>query len=368
MNEEKFILDSSFGPEIVYSGKKYINFCGCNYLGLQNHPELILAGQEAYRKYGISTAGVSRYLDVFTHSMLDVERNTAKFFDTESGLYFVSGYMTNMVGVMGLSEKFDVIFIDAVSHYSMKDAALLAEKPIFTFAHLDPQDLEQQIRKHIKPGQKPLVLSDGVYPIFGKIPPLSDYLQVIEPYNGIIFLDEAHSAGCIGPHGRGSADYFNLKSERIYFGGTYSKAFGGHGGFIPCTNEYKGQLLKYSPILKGASTAAIPCEAHTAKAIEYVMEHPELRAKLKENVKKVKDGVRGLGFDVDDTEVPNVSFSLGSLEKNIKVQNAMLDKGFFIFISHYIGAPPGGVLRHAIMATHTREHIDNLLDNYRKLI
>jgi 8-amino-7-oxononanoate synthase len=362
----QYVMEGRYGPEIVLSGRRYINFGGCGYLGLQDRAEIIQAGCEAFQKYGISSS-IPRHYSVSNEPLLAAEDRAAEFFGTESALYLPSGYLTNEVGVWGLADRVDVIFLDQVAHYSVSDAATLAGKPVHRFAHCDAEDLRRKIKALLRPGQRPLVMSDGVFPTFGEIAPVDEYLRAVEPYDGCVLLDEAHSVGAVGSHGRGAFDHFGLALDRIFIGGTLSKAFGAHGGIIPGTGEYIDRL-RACPTVRGASAPAVPCAAASAKSLEIVLRHPELRQRLWANVRMLKDGLRGLGIEMNDTEVPIVTFALGPAGATQRVHRALLERGIFVFLSRYIGAPEGGALRHAVFASHTPEHIRCLLDALKELL
>ena len=262
----EYLIEGLYGPEIVLNGKPYINFGGCGYLGLHNNAEIIQAGCKAFEKWGIAS-GLSRHYDVSNDPLLDVEDNAARFFGTESAIYLPTGYLTTMVGMWGLTDRVDAIFIDNTSHYSVTDAAKISGKPRYLFAHCDAEDLAQKMKDHLKAGETPLIVSDGVFPTFGEIAPVDEYLKLAEEYDGLILLDEAHSVGAVGGNGRGSADHFNLTSDRIFYGGTLSKSFGAHGGIIPGTKKHIG-ALRDSPTVRGASAASNPCAAAGAKSLD----------------------------------------------------------------------------------------------------
>jgi 8-amino-7-oxononanoate synthase len=361
----KYEMESRFGSEIVLSGKRFINFGGCGYLGLHNRPQVAQAGCEAIQTYGI-VSGINRHYDVSNAPILDVEDRAADYFGTEAAIYLPSGYLTGIVAVWGIADRVDAIFLDSTAHYSLRDAARLAGKPVYEFAHLDPADLRAQIESRLKDGQRPLVLSDGVFPTFGELAPVKDYLQVVEPRGGMIFLDDAHSLGAVGPNGRGTSDHFGVTSGRVLFGGTLSKAFGAYGGIIPGTREFIDRL-RSCPIVRGATAPPAPCAAAGAKSLEIALHEPGLRRRLWDNVRMLKDGVRDMGIPMNDTEVPIVTFAMGSAEATGRVHKGLLERGIFVFLSHYVGAPQGGALRHAVFADHTPQHIRRLLEAIRDL-
>jgi 8-amino-7-oxononanoate synthase len=362
----RYVMEGLYGPEIVLSGRRYVNFGGCGYLGLHGHPEIVQAACEALRKYGVSS-GLSRHYSVSNDPLLDAEDRAAEYFGTEAALYLATGYLTTTVGAWGLADRVEAVFLDEVAHYSVRDAASLLGKPIHRFAHCDPEHLRRKMKACLGAGQRPLVISDGVFPTFGEIAPVNEYLKAVEPYDGQILLDEAHSVGAVGPHGWGSFDHFGLASDRIHFGGTLSKAFGAHGGIIPGTLHHIEHLRK-CPTVRGATAPSAPCAAASAKSLEIVLGRPDLRERLWANVRMLKEGLRGLGIEMNGTEVPIATFALGSAEATARVHQGLLNRGIFVYLSHYVGASEGGVLRHAVFANHAPEHIRRLLDALKELL
>lgn len=365
-SQQPQVMESAPGVVTVVDGKPYLYFVGTSYYCLHGHPELIRAADEALHKYGLGS-GTSREGFGDSPVLLDVEKKVAAFFGTEDTAYFVSGYVGNMVLAQGLADRYDVIFFDESSHYSVLDGVYSTRKPTFTFRHRDPEDLGRQLKKQLRPGQRPLVMTDGIFPTFGRIAPAPEYARLVASYNGILCLDDAHAVGVLGPHGRGTLDHFGLSAENLYFCGTLSKAFGSHGGFVTGTRDFIGRLKASVGVLQGASPTPIPAAAAAAKGVEILMGHPDMRDRLRRNVARVKSGLKKMGFDVDDTPVPIVTWLMGKAENMKRVQAELLKKGIAVRLSTYIGAPAGGVLRASIFSEHTPAHIDRLLDELRKL-
>ena len=283
----KYVMEGSYGPEVVLSGRRYVNFGGCGYLGLHGHPDVLRAAAEAVQRYGLS-CGLSRHYSVSSGPLLEAEARAAEFFATESALCLPTGYLVATVLAWGLADRVDAVFLDSTAHYSVCDAASLLGKPVFRFAHCDGADLRRQLASHLRPGERPLVMSDGVFPTFGEIAPVHEYLAAVEPHDGQIVLDEAHSVGAVGPHGWGSFDHHGVSSPRIHFGGTLSKAFGAHGGVIPGERAWIDRL-RTCPTVRGATAPAVPCAAAAAKSLEIAKQQPELRDRLWANVRMLRD-------------------------------------------------------------------------------
>jgi len=363
-----FIMDSAPGAETVINGRKYIYFGGTGYFALHGNAEMIRTGIDAFEKYGMHSA-TTRSGFGNNPVLLDAEKKIAGYFGTEEALYFVSGYLSGLFMAQGMADQYDLIFADETAHFSIRDGIFSTRKPVFFYKHRDPSDLRTKLKSELKAGQRPLVITDGVFPTFGVIAPVPDIIKEIEPYNGILCLDDAHAGGVLGTNGRGTYEHFGLNpGETRIMSGTLSKAFGGHGGFIPASSAFIQKIKQTVGAYSGASSPPTPIAAASAKGIELVQSHPEWREKLRHNVARIKKGMRQLGFDVGDSPFPVVTWALKSAEEMKRVQKELLDNGIALPYTKYIGAPSGGVLRASIFSAHTDAHLDQLLEELKKLL
>lgn len=367
---KNYLMEGPPGTETVLNGKRYLYFGGTSYYTLQRHPEVLRAAHEAIDRYGMHSS-TSRASGGYGDTPLyeEVERAAARFFGTEDAAYMASGYLTNVAAlqVIRQQEGFDVIFQDAMGHYSIVDFSQSFGLPVVSFAHRDPGDLAAKLKANLKASQRPMILSDGIFPVPGEIAPVPEYLKVIEPYNGLLWLDDSHALGVIGPNGRGTYDHFGVKGEHLLYGGTMSKAFGGYGGIIPASTALAAGI-RSGHIMSGATMPPSAAAGAAVKGLELLTAHPEWRAKLWANAKRLKSGIKALGFPVTETVVPVVSFSLGKAEVMERVHDELMNRGIVIQLSHYVGAGPAGVLRAVVFATHTNEQIDRLLSALKTLV
>ncbi len=363
-----YIMESAPGSETTITGQSYLYFGGTGYYELQSHPELINAGIEAWKISGTSTAASRRGMGTAAIH-LKVEQLAAKYFAAEDASYIASGYLSNMAGLQALYEarSFDVIFIDQHAHFCIFDAARSIGVENFPFSHLSPDDLLRQLKAHVKPGQRPVVLTDGLFPGHGSIAPLPRYLEILEPWNGIIWVDDAHGAGILGPHGRGTEDHFSLNSDRIYSGTTMSKAFGGFGGMVKGSKTFMANV-RSGNVMNGASQPPLPIAATTARGIELVTANPQWREALWRNARLLKAGLRKLGFDTDQSEIPIITFSLENPHRNRQVFKQLLQRKIAIQNTNYPGIAAGGTLRMVAFSTHTDEQINYFLEELRSII
>ncbi len=366
------MMESAPGARTIIDGKEVDYFCGCGYLGFHGRQELIDAACQAVAKYGLGSA-TSRSGCGNNPVLLSVEANAAKFFETETALYYASGYMGNSILLQGLSDDYDIVFVDEDSHYSVLDGASLSNKPVVTFAHMDAEDLKMQLARHLKPAQRPLVICDGVFAVSGQISPIPDYLDVLKPCDPfIICVDDAHATGILGEKGHGCFDYYGLSDPRLYASGTLSKALGGGGGIIAGDAALREKLTKKARMCFASSAPPTPVAAATAKALEILIAHPELRTKLWDNVARAKDGLASLGFEIDPTPVPIICLSskkvaLDRLPDELFKREIAISR-YYAGGSDYTSVPDGGAVRIAIFATHTAEQIDRLVQEISTLI
>ena len=293
---------------------------------------------------------------------LKVEQAAAEFFGTEAAAYLPSGYLSNLAGLRSLLEdsEFDVIFIDEHSHYCAFDAAKAMGVPIHVVAHMAPGDLETKLRNHLQPGQRPLMMSDGLFSTFGRIAPVPAIVEALAPYNGLLWLGDAHPKGILGPNGRGTYDHYGLSGPHLLSGGTLAKAFGGFGGVISGSAKLIDRVLT-GQVITGASAVPPPLAAATLAGIDLVKNNPKWRERLWANARLLKQGINGLGFDVVDNDIPIAAFTLDNSESMAHVQHKLLENGIAIQHTHYPGVDAEGVLRMVVFSTHTEDQIQRLV-------
>jgi 7-keto-8-aminopelargonate synthetase-like enzyme len=375
-------MQSAPAPHTTIDGKQYLYFAGTGYLGIQCRPELAHAACNAIRQYGIGTA-TTRAGFGNNPVTLAVEQTAAQFFAAESAFYFASGYSGAGVLARAVAGEVDAVFVDEQSHFSVMDALRILSLPQQTFRHRNPQALKEVLSQHLKAGQRPLVISDGVFPVSGEIAPAADYFQVLSTYDrACLALDDAHALAVLGQQGRGTLEHANLFTRsinqsageskgipRLLLCGTLSKAVGGYGGIVPGSAAFIDSLVKTDPVYFAASPPPVPAAAATEAALRIVIAEPTLRHRLHENVHRLKQGLRGLGLKADSTPVPIVPVELGAADRMKAVQAELMERGVAIaFSSGYSSVGPNGALRIAVFATHTPDMIDRLLEELGRVV
>ena len=360
-------MEGPVGARVRIAGREVDYFAGTGYLGLQNHPEVVEAAAEAARRYGISTA-TSRGGYGEHPLYAELEGEARAFFGAEKVLYFPSGYQGMAVLTQATGGAFEHIFIDLSAHFSLWDAAYATNRPITPFHHLRPESLAARLREDLQPGERPLVLSDGVFPISGEIAPLPDYLALAEEYGGRVYLDDAHSVGVLGEHGRGTPELFSVSDSRCRTSGTLAKALGGYGGIIWGEAGWVEEIDRNSRVLAGASPPPLVAAAASAAALRVARTSPGLLAALRSNVARARRSLTELGWEMGDSPAPILCLEAREGMNLIRLRDRLFERGIAVdYVRSYTSAPPGGGLRIAVFATHTAEQIDRLVEEIGKI-
>jgi glycine C-acetyltransferase len=216
---------------MLVDGRRVLNFCTNNYLGLANHPKMKEAAKAAIDRWGVGPAAV-RSIAGTQALHIELERRLAVFKGVEDALYVQSGFSANQAAIPPLVGKEDVIFSDRLNHASIIDGARLSSARIIVYEHCDPADLEAKIEEHLPNHRRGLLVTDGVFSMDGDIAPLDKLTEVAERHSVLTMVDDAHGEGVVGRGGRGIVDHFALHGKFDVEIGTLSKAFGVVGGVI----------------------------------------------------------------------------------------------------------------------------------------
>jgi glycine C-acetyltransferase/8-amino-7-oxononanoate synthase len=347
-------------------------FSGTGYLGLQGHPALIQAAIDALQRYGLTT-GTSRG-GFGEHPLYQaVEEAAAAYFGTERAVYFSSGYLGATILLQGLRDRYDAIYVDEAAHSSIWSGAHSTGVAVTPFRHVEPGDLAERIRQTLRPGERPLVISDGVFPISGEIAPAPDYVQLLPSYPGaIVCLDDAHATGVLGATGRGTIEHWALAAAspvQVVAVHTLSKALGGFGGILAGSAELVDQLARRTAAFVGASPPPLPAAAASAAALVLLRAEPERRIRLRANVARARAGMRALGWPLEDSPVPILCLRKRPNIDLAHLQAELLARDICVaHVTSYSSTPPGGALRIAIFATHDDEQIDRLVAELAALL
>ncbi len=342
------LMEGPPGALTRIDGREYLYFGGTGYLGLAGHADVIQAGCEALNRYGIHTS-TSRTGYGTSPLTLEVERLAAEFCGAAEAFYFASGYAGNHILVQAVAQRADVVLIDESAHFSLAEASRLPGQPVASFRHRDAEDLRQKLRERGQ-GQRPLVLTDGVFSLTGAVAPLDQYVEALRDYGtATLLVDDAHGLGTIGPSGRGSLEHLGLWGEevnadpaggglRLYVCGTLSKAIGGFGGIVAGSLALLERVRQTSHYYEGASAPMSAAAGATAKGLEIVLRQPQLRRRLAENALRLRAGLRKLGLAVNDWPTPIIGLEIGSSENMRRIHDELRRAGIIVpYFAAYSG-------------------------------
>jgi len=348
--------------ELVLDGIRLVNFGSNNYLGLANHPEVVAAAADAVRAWGTG-AGASRLISGNQAPVPLLEHDLAALMRSEAALVFSSGYLANLGTIPVLVGEEDAIACDRLNHASLIDAARLAKAKLLIYPHADMIRLNELLSGRRNEFRRILIVSDGLFSMDGDIAPLPELLALAERHDAQVYLDDAHATAVLGSSGGGTLDHFGLEpGERLIRMGSLSKALGGAGGFVAGPAILRDMLVNRARafIFDTGIPASVAAGARSALAV--AGREPGRRERVRELSRRVRAGLTALGLSVPAGATPVIPVVLGDNATTMRWMEALVTRGCFVPGVRPPTVPAGeGRLRISLMATHTDEHVDHLL-------
>ena len=359
-------LSSPQGAWLVVDGKKVLNFCSNNYLGLANHPKLRAAAQAAIKKYGVGPSAVRTIAGTMDlHN--ELEERVAKFKRTEAAVTFQSGFAANLGTIQALVGKKDVVFSDELNHASIIDGCRLSGARIVRYSHCDPNHLEQVINENEDTYEKAIIITDGVFSMDGDIAPLDRLQEIAEGYDTLLAVDDAHGEGVLGKGGRGIVDHFNLHGKVDIEIGTFSKAFGVIGGVVSGNAVIIDWLKQRGRPFLFSSAMTPPDVAACIAAVDILESSTEYVDKLWKNAKYFNSEMTKSGFDIGHSATPITPIMLREAPLAQKMSKDLFENGIFATPIGYPTVPKGKArIRVMISAAHSHEDLDQGLKKFIK--
>jgi glycine C-acetyltransferase len=357
-------MNSPQGAWLVVDGKRALNFCSNNYLGLANDPRMKQAAQAAVEKYGVGPGAV-RTIAGTIDLHKELERRMAAFKGVEAAITFQSGFCANLAAIPALVGKEDVIFSDELNHASIIDGARLSGARIVRFAHANPGDLKSQIEANLGSYRRALIITDGVFSMDGDLAPLDKLYEVASHFDIMLMVDDAHGEGVVGRGGRGIVDQFNLHGKVDIEVGTFSKAFGVVGGVVAGNAAIVEWLTQRGrPFLFSSASPAADVAACLA-AVDLLESSTELVDRLWENGRYFKAEMKNLGFDTGVSATPITPVMLGEAALAHQFSRELFQQGVFATALGFPTVPQGKArIRVMLSAAHTRQDLDEALEAF----
>jgi 8-amino-7-oxononanoate synthase len=361
--------DEMISPTRAMVGNREIILAGTNnYMGMTFDKSCIAAGQKALEEFGTGTTG-SRIANGTFAMHTQLENELATFLNLKHCIAFTTGYQANLGMLSGLAGPKDTIYLDADSHSSIYDGCTLSGAKLVRFRHNDASDLDKRLSRSDSEGGK-LVVLEGIYSMIGDRAPLADFVLLKKKHDFQLLVDDAHSFGVIGPHGRGLGDEAGLEHEVDFVIGTFSKSVGAIGGF-GASNHPLFNTLRYAmrPYMFTASSS--PASVATSlQALRVLAAEPERRTKLLENSSRLFHGLRDLGLETGSNVVsPVIAVKCANEQTTIAKWNALFDEGVYVNMAIPPGTPNGlCLLRCSVSAAHSFDEIDRIVAIFKKVV
>jgi 8-amino-7-oxononanoate synthase len=358
-------IESGADTEVRIDGRRLIMIGSNNYLGLTQDKRIKEAAMKAVEKYGSGCTG-SRFLNGTLTLHEELEEKLAEFMNKEAALVFSTGFQTNLGTISTVVGKDDIIFADRSNHASIVDGCRLSFGRVVKFKHNDMRDLERLLGASRDQGK--LIVVDGVFSMEGDLINLPDIVKTAKKYSARIMVDDAHSIGVFGKHGRGTAEHFGLDDDVDIVMGTFSKSFASLGGFIASEARVIDYVKHHSRALIFSASMPPAAVASTIAALEIIKSEPERRERLWKNVKKMKSAFEEMGFDTCGSQSPVIPIVIGEMMDTFVFWKRLFESGVFANPAVPPAVPPGkSLIRTSYMATHTDEELNKVLDIFEKL-
>ena len=331
-----------------------------NYLGLTFNAQAIAAGQAALAAQGTGTTG-SRMANGSYGPHLQLEHEIAEFFDRPSSIVFSTGYTATLGVISALAVPGAVVLLDADSHASIYDACTLGGAEIIRFRHNDASDLERRMVRLGERARDAIIIVEGIYSMLGDVAPLAEIVDIKRRLGGYLIVDEAHSFGVLGKHGRGLAEEVGVEADVDIIVGTFSKSLAAIGGFAVGNKEM--DVLRYAsrPYIFTASPSPSSI-ASVRSSLKTIAQHPELREKLWSNAHRLYEGLKALGYELGPNISPVVPVVIGSKEEGLRFWRELISRGVYVNLVLPPAAPAGiTLLRCSVNAAHSDEQIDTII-------
>jgi glycine C-acetyltransferase len=362
--EEREITSPQQANITISNGKRVLNMCSNNYLGLSNHPEVIKAAQEGFDKYGFGLSSV-RFICGTQTIHHELEKKISQFLGTEDTILYSSCFDANGGLFETLLGPEDAIISDELNHASIIDGVRLCKANRFRYKNNDMADLESKL-KEAQGARYRMIATDGVFSMDGYIANLSAICDLADKYDALVMVDDSHAVGFIGEAGRGTPEYCGVADRVDIITGTLGKALGGaSGGYTSGRKEIISWLRQRSRPYLFSNTLCPGITTASIKVLDILATSSQLRKKLKENSQYFREKMTKLGFNLAPGEHPIIPVMLGEAKLAKEFADRMLAHGVYVIGFSYPVVPQGKArIRTQISAAHSKEDLDHAIQAF----
>ena len=365
--KEERIIASPQRAEIEVGGKKVLNFCANNYLGLSDNPRLVEAAKKEMdaRGYGMSSV---RFICGTQDIHKELEAAIAEYFGTEDTILYAACFDANGGVFEPLFTDQDAIISDSLNHASIIDGVRLCKAVRYRYANADMEDLEKQL-KLAQAQRFRIIVTDGVFSMDGNVAPMDKITELANKYDALVMVDECHSAGVVGKTGRGVTELYNIRGQVDIITGTLGKAFGGAiGGFTTGRKEIIELLRQRSRPYLFSNSVPPAVVGASLEVFRMLKESDELHDRLVENVEYFRNKMLAAGFDIKPTQSAICAVMLYDAPLSQVFAKKLLDEGIYVTGFYYPVVPKGQArIRVQVSAGHTRAHLDKCVEAFTKI-
>jgi glycine C-acetyltransferase len=362
------VIESPQEAVITVNGKKVLNFCANNYLGLANNPTLRSAAKQGIDEWGLGLSSV-RFICGTQRIHKELEAAISRFLGTEDTILYPSCFDANGGLFETILGEEDAIISDALNHASIIDGIRLCKAQRYRYVHNDLNDLERCLKEAKPKARRMMVATDGVFSMDGDVAPLKEIQQLAEKYGALLMVDECHATGFFGATGRGSIEECGVMGKVDVITSTLGKALGGaSGGFTTGRKEIVAMLRQRSRPYLFSNTVAPTLVTASIKCLEMLEGDTELVAQLRENTKYFRSEIVKTGYNVRPGIHPIVPIMLGDARLAATIADEMLQEGIYVIGFSYPVVPQGQArIRVQISAGHSRADLDRAIEAFAKV-
>ena len=363
------IITSSQDAEIVANGKKLLNFCANNYLGLSNHPEVIKASQSTMDTHGYGMSSV-RFICGTQDIHKNLENKISEFLGMEDTILYAAAFDANGGVFEPLFTDQDAIISDELNHASIIDGVRLCKAARYRYKNNNMEDLEAQLKAASEKNHRfKIIVTDGVFSMDGIIANLKGVCDLAEKYDALVMVDDSHATGFIGKTGRGTHEANDVMNRVDIITSTLGKALGGAmGGFTSGKKEIIEMLRQRSRPYLFSNSLAPGIVGAATKVLEMLSKDTSLRDKVMENAQYFRSEMKAKGFDIPDGDAAIVPVMLYDAKLSQKMAERLMDEGIYVIGFFYPVVPKEKArIRVQLSAAHTKEHLDKAIAAFEKV-
>jgi glycine C-acetyltransferase len=354
------VITTPQGAWVDADGRRVINLCANNYLGLSNHPDVVAAASEGLRTHGFGLSSV-RFICGTQSLHTRLEKHLSEFLGTDDTILFSSCFDANGGVFEVLFDERDAIISDELNHASIIDGVRLCKARRLRYANNDMADLERQLVAAREGGARfILIVTDGVFSMDGHIADLPAICDLAEAHSAMVIVDDSHAVGFVGEHGRGTPEHHGVMDRVDILTGTLGKALGGaSGGYVSSRQEVIDLLRQRSRPYLFSNSVSPAVVAASLRVLDMLADGDALRTQLRANAEHFRAGMQDLGFDLLPGEHPIIPVMLGDARLAGELAAGLLDEGVYVTAFSFPVVPRGQArIRTQMSAAHTTEDLD----------